>query len=83
MVFAVLVAMRCHWIAKASHSFLAAGSQATRARSSQATALRILIIEFPSLEKAIAAHDSAAYQEALKELGNGAMRDVRIVEGVE
>jgi uncharacterized protein (DUF1330 family) len=42
-----------------------------------------LIIEFPSLEKAIAAHDSAAYQEALKALGNGAVRDVRVVEGAE
>jgi uncharacterized protein (DUF1330 family) len=44
---------------------------------------RILIIEFSSLEKAIAAHDSPAYQEALKALGDGAVRDVRIVEGVE
>jgi uncharacterized protein (DUF1330 family) len=44
---------------------------------------RILIIEFPSLEKAIAAHDSPAYQEALKALGDGAVRDIRIVEGVE
>ena len=44
---------------------------------------RILIIEFPSLEKAIAAHDSPAYREALKALGDGAVRDVRIVEGVE
>jgi uncharacterized protein (DUF1330 family) len=44
---------------------------------------RILIIEFPSLEKAIAAHDSPAYQEALKALGDGAVRDVRVVEGVE
>jgi uncharacterized protein (DUF1330 family) len=30
-----------------------------------------LIIEFPSLEKATAAHDSPAYQEALKALGDG------------
>jgi uncharacterized protein (DUF1330 family) len=44
---------------------------------------RILIIEFPSLQKAIAAHDSPEYQEALKALGDGAVRDVRIVEGVE
>jgi uncharacterized protein (DUF1330 family) len=44
---------------------------------------RILIVEFPSLEKGIAAHDSPAYQEALKALGNGAVRDVRVVEGVE
>jgi len=44
---------------------------------------RILIIEFRSLGKAIAAHESPAYQEALKALGDGAVRDIRIVEGVE
>jgi uncharacterized protein (DUF1330 family) len=43
---------------------------------------RVLIIEFPSVERAIAAHDSPAYQEALQALGDGAVRDVRIVEGV-
>jgi uncharacterized protein (DUF1330 family) len=44
---------------------------------------RIVISEFPSVEKAIAAHDSSAYQDALKALGNGAERDLRIVEGLE
>jgi uncharacterized protein (DUF1330 family) len=44
---------------------------------------RIVITEFPSVEKAIAAHDSPAYQEAVKALGDGAERDVRIVEGLE
>jgi len=44
---------------------------------------RTLIIEFPSVDNAIAAHDSPAYQEALKALGDAAARDVRIVEGVE
>ena len=44
---------------------------------------RILIAEFPSLEKAIAAYHSPAYKEALKALGEGAARDVRIVEGLE
>jgi uncharacterized protein (DUF1330 family) len=44
---------------------------------------RVTIVEYPSLEKAIAAHDSPAYQEALKALGDGAVRDVRIVEGLE
>jgi len=44
---------------------------------------RIVINEFPSLEKAIAAYDSPAYQVALKALGDGAVRDVRIVEGLE
>ena len=44
---------------------------------------RIVISEFPSVEKAIAAHDSPAYQDALKALGDGAERDLRIVEGLE
>jgi uncharacterized protein (DUF1330 family) len=44
---------------------------------------RVLIIEFPSLEKAIAAHECPDYQEALTALGDGAVRDVRIIEGVE
>jgi uncharacterized protein (DUF1330 family) len=42
---------------------------------------RVVIIEFDSVDKATAAHDCAAYQEALKLLGNGAERDIRIVEG--
>jgi uncharacterized protein (DUF1330 family) len=41
---------------------------------------RTVLIEFDSVEQAIAAHDSPAYQAALRALGNGADRDVRIVE---
>ncbi len=44
---------------------------------------RTVVIEFDNLAKAIAAHDSPAYQEALEALGNGVDRDMRIVEGVE
>src|SRR5207249_8868674 len=44
---------------------------------------RIVISEFPSVADAIAAHDSAAYQAALAALGNGAVREIRIVEGLE
>jgi uncharacterized protein (DUF1330 family) len=43
---------------------------------------RTVLIEFDSLEKALAAHDTPSYQEALKALGNGAERDMRVVEGV-
>jgi uncharacterized protein (DUF1330 family) len=43
---------------------------------------RAVLIEFDSIEKAIAAHDSPGYQAALKALGNGAERDIRIVEGM-
>jgi uncharacterized protein (DUF1330 family) len=43
---------------------------------------RVVVIEFASLEQAVNAHDSEAYQAALRALGNGADRDMRIVEGV-
>jgi uncharacterized protein (DUF1330 family) len=43
---------------------------------------RTVVLEFDSVAQAIAAHDSPAYQEALRALGNGADRDMRIVEGV-
>jgi uncharacterized protein (DUF1330 family) len=44
---------------------------------------RIVMSEFPSVEQAKAAYDSEAYQAALKALGDGAVRDIRIVAGVE
>jgi uncharacterized protein (DUF1330 family) len=44
---------------------------------------RIVVTEFPSVEKAVAAYQSPGYQEALKALGNGAVRDIRIVEALE
>lgn len=40
-----------------------------------------VVIEFESVEAAKAAHDSPAYQEALAALGDGAVRDIRIVPG--
>jgi len=43
---------------------------------------RTVLIEFDSIEHAIAAHDSPSYQEALAALDGGAVRDVRIVAGV-
>ena len=43
---------------------------------------RVVIIEFDSVEKAAAAHDGPGYQAALKVLGSGAQRDIRIVEGL-
>ena len=42
---------------------------------------RVVVIEFPSVEDAVKAHDSQAYQAALVALGDGADRDIRIVEG--
>ena len=43
---------------------------------------RVVVIEFESVERAIAVHDSPGYQAALKALGDGAERDLRIVEGL-
>jgi uncharacterized protein (DUF1330 family) len=43
---------------------------------------RTVLIEFASVAQALAAHDSPAYQQALRALGNGAERDMRIVEGI-
>ena len=43
---------------------------------------RVVLVEFDSLEQAMAAHDTPAYQEALKTLGHGNVeRDMRVVEG--
>ncbi|MGC1779870.1 MAG: DUF1330 domain-containing protein [Xanthobacteraceae bacterium] len=44
---------------------------------------RIVISEFPSLDKAVAAYNSPAYKKALEALGDGAVRDIRIVEGTD
>lgn len=44
---------------------------------------RIVISEFPSVENAIAAYRSPDYQAALKVLGDGAVRDIRIIEAQE
>lgn len=44
---------------------------------------RTVVIEFESVEAARAAHDSPAYQEALAALAGGAVRDMRIMPGVE
>jgi uncharacterized protein (DUF1330 family) len=44
---------------------------------------RVMVSEFPSLDQAIAAHNGPSCQEALEALGDGAVRDIRIIEGLE
>jgi len=44
---------------------------------------RTVIIEFPNVDAAIAAHDSPAYQEAARALDGGVEREIRIVEALE
>src|SRR5262249_7990876 len=43
---------------------------------------RVVVIELETIAQATTAHDSADYQAARKALGDGADRDIRIVEGV-
>jgi uncharacterized protein (DUF1330 family) len=43
---------------------------------------RTVVLEFDTVEQAVAAHDSPAYQAALAALDDGAARDIRIVAGV-
>ncbi len=64
-----------------SGRFLARGDAAKAYE--QGIAQRATVTEFDSVQQAVAAHDSAAYREALKALGNACERDVRIVEGLE
>ena len=61
--------------------YLARGTAAAAFEAGQKE--RIVMSEFPSVDKAIAAYQSPAYQNALKALGNGAVRDIRIVEGLD
>jgi len=44
---------------------------------------RTVLIEFASVEQAIAAHDSPGYQAALVALGDGVEREIRVIEAIE
>ena len=44
---------------------------------------RLVLLEWPSLQAAIDAHDSPEYQAALKVFDNAAERDFRIIEAPE
>ncbi|MET7697950.1 DUF1330 domain-containing protein [Streptomyces sp. NPDC005485] len=44
---------------------------------------RTVLVEFDTFEQAVAARESAAYQEALSVLSDGVERDFRIIEGVD
>jgi len=49
----------------------------------QGLAQRSVVIEFPSVERAVATYESAAYRAALRALEGAAERDVRILAGVD
>ena len=74
--------------AKLAGPVIAAGGGRFLARADAAKtyeagiAQRVVLIEFESLERAVAAHESEGYQAALKVFGKAAERDLRIVEGL-
>jgi len=41
---------------------------------------RTVLIEFRSVDQAVAAYESRGYQRAIEALGDGAERDIRIIE---
>ncbi len=68
-------------LSAAGAKFLARGIPAAAKESGKLQ--RTVLIEFESLQAALDAYDSEAYQLAMKELeGNAVVRDIRIVEGV-
>jgi len=68
-------------ISAAGGRFLARGGAAQVFEAGVAE--RTVLIEFDSVENAVACYGSEAYRKALAALGNGAERDIRIVPGVE
>jgi uncharacterized protein (DUF1330 family) len=61
--------------------FLARGDPAAAFESGTTT--RTTLIEFPSVDAAVAAYHSPGYQEALRVLDDGAEREIRIIEAVD
>jgi uncharacterized protein (DUF1330 family) len=61
--------------------FLARGMPAVTYEGGAAQ--RCVVIEFPSVEHAIGAYESAAYQAALAIMRDSVRREVRIMPGVE
>ena len=69
-------------VAAAGGKFLVRGTPAEAWESGLKQ--RTVVIEFPDLKTALAAHGTPGYQEALRALGTGSVdRDMRVVEGAE
>lgn len=66
-------------IPAAGGTFLARGNPAHVLEGSSS---RTTVIRFDSVDAAVAAYHSPAYQEALAALGDGADRDIRVLDGV-
>jgi uncharacterized protein (DUF1330 family) len=68
-------------LAAAGGKFLARGVPAAVKEAGEMQ--RLVVLEFESLQAALAAYESPAYQAALAALGdNAVVRDIRILEGV-
>lgn len=68
-------------LSAAGGRFLARGMPAAVKENGEQ--MRTVLIEFDSLDAALAAYDSPGYKEALAALGsNAVVRDIRIIEGV-
>lgn len=68
-------------LSAAGGKFLARGMPA--AVKENGLKMRTVLIEFESLDAALAAYDSPGYKEALAKLGsNAVVREIRIIEGV-
>jgi len=61
--------------------FLARGTPAYAFEG--ASTLRTTLIQFHTVEDAVAAYRSPAYQKALQALGDGAEREIRIIESAD
>ena len=68
-------------IAEAGGRFLARGMP--EAVFEQGRESRTVIIEFPSVQAARDCYASPLYQKSLEALGDGAVRDIRVVPGVD
>jgi uncharacterized protein (DUF1330 family) len=68
-------------LSAAGGTFLARGMPA--AVKENGLQMRTVLIEFDSLDAALAAYDSPGYKEALAKLGsNAVVREIRIIEGI-
>ena len=76
------------YVAPATDAILAgggrviAGGEPARAYE-EGLQTRLVIVEFDSLQAAIAAYETPAYQATLPHLIGAAERDVRVIEGIE
>jgi uncharacterized protein (DUF1330 family) len=67
-------------VAASGGRFIARGP--AQAAYEQGLKERTVLIEFDDLAAALKHYDSLAYREALAALGDGAVRDMRVIEGV-